>query len=106
MEVPFSLDGLTGKTVNNFLAYLHGLGVRDDQLSGSESGNICTGSEPVVESVSGISDYEQITKSELSGRQIQYSYCKMPEPEPTPTPTPETTATPEPTAEGETNNGE
>ena len=106
VEVPFSLDGLTGKTVNNFLAYLHGLGVRDDQLSGSESGNICTGSEPVVESVSGISDYEQITKSELSGRQIQYSYCKMPEPEPTPTPTPETTATPEPTAEGETNNGE
>ena len=105
VEVPFSLDGLTGKTVNNFLAYLHGLGVRDDQLSGSESGNICSGGEPVVESVGGISDYEQITRSELSRRQINYTYCRMPEPEPTTTPEPEPTPTPgTPVEEG--NDGE
>ena len=87
-EVPFSLDGLTGKTVNNFLAYLRGLGMREDQLSGSESENICSGSEPVVETVSGISDYELITMNELSQRQVNYTYCKVPEPEPTPEPTP------------------
>lgn len=77
VEIPFSLDQLVGKTKTNFEIYLSGLGISSEQLNGQESNNICSGNEATIESVSGISDYELVTKEELKDRYITYTYCKV-----------------------------
>lgn len=79
VEIPFTIDTLIGKTVNNFNAYLSGLGVTN--VEGIESDVICEGSEPVVTEVEGIEEGEKITHSELQRRTIKYSYCKVEEDE-------------------------
>ena len=77
IEIPFTLDLLTGKTRASFEAYLRGFGVLEDKLHPVESGNICTGQEAIIETVEGIQDYETLTKSDLLKRDITYTYCKV-----------------------------
>ena len=77
IEVPFSLLKVSGMSKTNFEAYLKGLGVSDEQLFGTASGNICNGNEVIIETVSGISDYESLTTKELKQRKISYSYCEL-----------------------------
>ena len=77
VEIPFTLDLLTGKTRASFEAYLRGFGVKEENLNAIPSANICTGSEEIIESVEGISDYETLTKSDLLNRKITYQYCQL-----------------------------
>ncbi len=77
VEIPFALDQLVGKTKTNFEIYLQGLGIGQDQLTAIESENICEGEEAIIESVTGISDYETVTRKELLERKITYTYCKV-----------------------------
>ncbi|MDY6063089.1 MAG: helix-turn-helix domain-containing protein [Erysipelotrichaceae bacterium] len=79
-EEAFKLEELVGKTLNNFEAYLKGLGVTDEQLNKSESSQSCGGSkEPIVVMVEGISGGEELTKNELKKRTIKYQYCQIKE---------------------------
>jgi len=77
IEIPFTIDTLKGKTVNNFLAYLKGLGVKDSNLEAIESEEVCQGNEPIVLNVEGIEEGEKITQSQLQQRHIKYTYCKV-----------------------------
>lgn len=77
LEVPFSLEKLTGKTRVNLEAYLAGLGISEENMLGEVSQNLCTGSEELIETISGISDYEMVLKSELLTRKIHYTYCQL-----------------------------
>lgn len=77
VEIPFTLDLLTGKTRASFEAYLRGFGVTDDKLHAVPSENICGGQEEIVEKVEGITDYETLTKTDLLSRDITYYYCKL-----------------------------
>lgn len=77
VEIPFALDSLIGKTKTNFEIYLNGLGIDESQMEGIESENICEGDEAIIESVTGISEYELVTKKELQERHITYTYCKV-----------------------------
>ena len=77
IEIPFTLDLLTGKSKTSFEAYLKGFGVSDEKLHPNETDNICSGSEAVIEGVTGISDYQSLTKSELLEKDIYYYYCKV-----------------------------
>lgn len=77
VEVPFSLECLTGKTKLNLEAYLIGLGVSKDNISSEASIHICNSDEEIVESISGVNDYEKITFSELRKRKIFYTYCQV-----------------------------
>lgn len=77
IDIPFALDQLVGKTKTNFEIYLSGLGISQDQLTAIESDNLCSGSEAIIESVEGLSEYEIVTKPELKNRKITYKYCKV-----------------------------
>lgn len=77
IEIPFTLDLLTGKSKASFEAYLKGFGVSSDKMHPNETDNICTGSEAIIEGVTGISDYQSLTKSELLEKDIYYYYCKV-----------------------------
>lgn len=79
VEIPFALDKLVGKTKTNFEIYLNGLGIKSEQLEGIQSDNRCSGSEAIIETVEGISDYEVVTKKALVDRKIKYTYCKVEE---------------------------
>ena len=75
VEIPFTLDLLTGKTRASFEAYLRGFGVSEDKLHAVASENVCGGQEEIIEKVEGIGDYETLTKSDLLSRDIKYYYC-------------------------------
>jgi len=77
IEIPFTIDTLKGKTVNNFLAYLSGLGVKESSLEAVESEETCEGNEAIILEVEGIEEGEKITQSELLQRHIKYTYCKV-----------------------------
>lgn len=80
VEVPFSLERLTGKTRVNLEAYLTGLGVKSENLTSEAGTNHCSGEEATVETISGVNDYERITKAELAKRHIHYTYCQIEKP--------------------------
>ena len=68
---------LIGKTKTNFEAYLLGLGVDKDRMTGIEVEEECNGDEAVILEVEGIAEFEKITSSELKEREISYKYCKV-----------------------------
>ena len=77
IETPFTIDMLIGKTKTNFEAYLLGLGVDKDRMTGIEVEEECNGDEAVILEVEGIAEFEKITSSELKEREISYKYCKV-----------------------------
>ena len=77
IEIPFTLDMLEGKSKASFEAYLKGFGVMDDKLIAHETEIPCESGEEIVLGVSGITNYQSITKSELLEKEIHYYYCKV-----------------------------
>ena len=79
IEIPFKIDVLEGKTVNNFNAYISGLGVDPSKVSGHEDESPCAKGqdEPIIIRVIGLTSNESITKTELFEREIEYYYCKL-----------------------------
>lgn len=75
----FKLEELLGKTLNNFEAYLKGLGANEQNLNKSESSQECNkgAQEPYIVSVSGVVGGEEISLKELQKRTISYEYCKI-----------------------------
>jgi len=72
------LEKLTGKSKVNFEAYLFGLSVPVENFVGTENPKIiCQNDYPVILSVEGISDYQEISKEELHNTKIKYTYCKV-----------------------------
>lgn len=77
IEIPFTLDMLEGKSKASFEAYLKGFGVMDDKLIAHETEIPCESGEEIILGVSGITNYQSITKSELLEKEIHYYYCKV-----------------------------
>ncbi len=86
-EELYTLDRLTGKTEEEFLAYLDSFGVESEHIIKMQSDIICESEEEVVTSVEGIKDYETLTLSDLLNRDIIYYTCNQ-DIEETPEPTP------------------
>lgn len=77
VETPFTIDMLIGKTKTNFEAYLLGLGVDKDKMTGIEVEEVCDGDEAIILEVEGIEEFERITSSKIKERDITYRYCKV-----------------------------
>lgn len=75
----FKLEELLGKTLNNFEAYLKGLGANEQNLNKTESEQECNkgAQEPYIVSVSGVVGGEELSLKELQKRTISYEYCKI-----------------------------
>ena len=88
VEELYTLDRLTGKSEDEFLAYLDSFGVLSEHIIKMQSDIICEGDEEIVTSVEGIKDYETLTLSDLLTRDIIYYTCdntieETPDPVPT-----------------------
>ena len=77
VEIPFTLDMLEGKSKTSFENYLKGFGVSDDKMFPEETEIPCSGDEAIILGVTGIGNYQSITKSELLEKEIHYYYCKV-----------------------------
>jgi len=83
VEMPFSLAKLSSMSKKEFEAYFASLEITN--ISGSVNGTCQKGDkEEMINSVSGVNDYELITLSELKTREIKYTYCEVVVETPTP----------------------
>ena len=60
-----------------FDSYLAYLGIPSENISASESEDICPNQEVIITEVSGLAKGEKVTSSEISNRKIKYKYCKI-----------------------------
>lgn len=74
-----TLTQMTSMSEEEFLNYLDSLEVDMTRVGRYTTDIVCTGDEITITSISGISDFETLTREELMSRDIVYYVCKVTE---------------------------